>query len=152
MINTWLTSCKHAPLQFSDKIPNPLIFMWEVIPWSTVSIIPPIQLKYLSFSLKLRNSLQTYILIIYMIYLLGIYTGICTHTSTNTHVSIFPSNTLRNYWNVCCLFTFKIMKQNTVKKINKLYLLGKSNPGKKYEWERHLSWLLDQSLSKLRLL
>ena len=58
--NAWLTSCMHVSVQFLDKISNPLSFMWEVIPRSNVSIIPPRQLKYLSFSLKSNNLLNSF--------------------------------------------------------------------------------------------
>lgn len=103
-LNAWLTSCKHASFQFPDKIPNPLSFMWEVIPRSNVSTIPPRQLRYLSFHLKSSNPLGslefhfyrfTYQSINQSIYLSNLsfitYDFIClfTQTQTDTHTHIF---------------------------------------------------------------
>lgn len=88
--NAWLTSCMHVSVQFLDKISNPLSFMWEVIPRSNVSIIPPRQLKYLSFSLKSNNLLNSFG------FHFNLYLSICIclftwdyihiHRHTNTHI------------------------------------------------------------------
>lgn len=102
-LNAWLTSCKHASFQFPEKISHPLSFMWEAIPRSSVSIIPPRHLKYLSFSLKSSNhwgsfgfhfyvytSIYLYMYVCIYLYL-SIYTGLYTYTQTYKHTHIFFS-------------------------------------------------------------
>lgn len=105
-LNVWLTSWKHASFQFPDKISHPLSFMWEAIPRSSVSIIPPRHLKYLSFSLKSSNHWGSFGFHFYIYTSIYLYMYVCIdrsiyiylftqdyihiHRHTNTHIYFFP--------------------------------------------------------------
>ena len=104
--NVWLTSCMHVSVRFPDKTSNPLSFMWEVIPRSNVSIIPPRQLKYISFTLKSSNLLSSFgfhfnlYLSIYQSVSVSLHGIIYIHTDTQTHTYFFLLTLLTDCWNM----------------------------------------------------